>query len=215
MPNNGDWHCIVHAFVECRARSGDWWMYARPTLPPDGEMAALLVGLEVDEEEGAVRALGVPTDVSLPVRDEYTWRVAGPTGGDAPNIVGADEAERWIARGATMRWATAEPFDRIIDPRWSHGTWLESTDLARLVERYEESSGQPAPSEYCALLAMMRELERDYIVRLVLWLERQLAAAHRPNEPHALPLRDHTAELERARVQSRLRRAKPRAGSRS
>ena len=153
-----------------------------------------------------MRAFGVPLDASLAVRDEFTWRVAGPAGGDAPNIVSVDEAERWTARGASAPWPTREPFQRVIDPRWSHATWLDVDELTRLLDRYEKVAGQPAPATYCALLAMMRELERDFVVRLILWLERRHPAALAPSELHALPARDHPAELERARTHVRHRR---------
>ena len=196
----------VHAFVECRARAGAWWLYARPSLPPDDAMTSLLVGPAVEDGEDAVRALGVPADASLAVRDEYTWRVAGPEGGDAPNIVAVAEADRWVARGSSRRWRTSEPFARVTDPRWSHASWLEVGELARTIDRYEDATDQPAPAAYCALLAMMAELERDFVVRLVLWLERRVPAERAWLEPPLVPLRDHLLDLERARAYVRPRR---------
>jgi hypothetical protein len=217
MRNGSRRQYLVHAFVECRTRGTGWWLYARPTLPPDEELAALLVGTEVEPAEEPVRALGIPYDVSLAVRDEYTWRVAGPAGGDAPNIVSVNEAERWIARGLSRRWTTPEPFVRVTDPRWSHPSWLDSAELARVLDRYEDSAGQPSPAAYCALLAMMTELERDFIVRLVIWMERPIVAPEAWIEPHAIFLRDHLVDLERARahVRSRRRRRRRTLGSES
>ena len=200
---------IVHAFVECRTRTTPWWLYARPTLTPDDTMAALLVGAEVEPPDRAVRVLGVPADASLAVRDEYTWRVAGPLGGDAPNIVSAEEAERWLRQRVSHRWKTAEPFARVTDPRWSHGTWLDRAELTRLVGRYEELAEQPAPATFCALVAMVGELERDFVVRVVLWLERRVPA-DRPVHESPTSLRDHLLDLERARTTARLRRRRDR-----
>jgi hypothetical protein len=199
------WRCDVHAYVECRVRGGAWWLYAMPTLPTDGSIPPLLIGAGVDEREDPLRAHGVPSDASLPVRDEYTWRVAGPRGGDAPNIVSVAEAERWIARGRSRLWPTIEPFARVTDPRWSHATWLDGNELSAVLTRYEENAGQPAPAAYCALAAMMRALERDYLVRVVLWLERRHTAADATPEL-VTPLREYPRELERARSEVRTRR---------
>jgi hypothetical protein len=202
--NDPRWRCEVHAYVECRVRGGAWWLYAHPVLPADTAIPLLLVGAGVDDREEPLLALGVPGDVSLPVRDEYTWRVAGPHGGDAPNIVGVAEAERWISRGRSRPWPTTEPFARVTDPCWSYATSLDASDLATILTRYEQTRGVPAPAGYCALLATMRALERDYIVRLVLWLERRHAAADVATE---IPvLREHPRDLERARSEVRPRR---------
>ena len=209
MPNelraDPAWRCDVHAFVECRVRGGEWWLYARPALPFEEHMPAVLVGAGVEEREVPLHALGVPADISLPVRDEYTWRVAGPKGGDAPNIVSVAEAERWVARGRSRRWTAAEGFARVTDPRWSYATWMDSPELAEALNRYEYVTAQPAPASYCALLAMMRALERDYIVRVVLWLERRLAAEEVVPDV-SLPPREYPRELERARAEARTRR---------
>lgn len=207
--NDPRWRCEVHAYVECRVRGGAWWLYAHPVLPADSAIPPLLVGAGVDEREEPLLALGVPADVSLAVRDEYTWRVAGPHGGDAPNIVSVAEAERWIARGRSRSWPTSEPFARVTDPRWSYATSLEANDLATILTRYEQASEEPAPAAYCALLAMMHALQRDYIVRVVLWLERRHAAADVATE---IPvLREYPRDLERARGEARPRRPrKPR-----
>jgi hypothetical protein len=202
MPN-GAWHCLVHAYVECRTLGGTWWLYAKPMLPPDDELAALLVGAGVDEREEPLRSLGVPRDASLAVRDEYTWRVAGPAGGDAPNIVSVAEAQDWIARRRARPWPTSEGFARVTDPRWSQATWMEVPELAGVLNRREVLTGEPAPAAYCALLAMGRALERDYLVRIVLWLERRHAAADVYDET---PQRQYLRELESARAAARSRR---------
>jgi hypothetical protein len=220
MPNDPDseptWRCIVHAYVECRVRGGAWWLYAHPTLPRDEHLPPLLVGASVDDRDETLSALGVPSDASLAVRDDYTWRVAGPRGGDAPNIVSVSEAEQWIRRGQSQLWATTESFARVTDPRWSHATWLDTADLSAVMTRYEQRVGVPAPAGYCALLSMMRALERDYIVRLVIWLERQLAEAGATDEMAdvEVPLREYAEELEQARAVARIPRPRKEAARR-
>jgi hypothetical protein len=92
----------------------------------------------------------------------------------------------------------------VTDPRWSYATSLDASDLATILTRYEQTSGEPAPAAYCALLAMMRALERDYIVRVVLWLERRHTAADAAAE--IAVLREYPRELERARSEARPRR---------
>lgn len=195
----------MHAYVECRARGGAWWLYAKPTLPPDDDLAALMVGAGVDDRDEPLRSLGVPRDASLAVRDEYTWRVAGPAGGDAPNIISVAEAQDWITRRRARPWPTTEGFARVTDPRWSHATWLDAAELSGILNRHEAHMAEPAPAAYCALLAMMRSLERDYLVRVVLWLERRLASADVQDE---MPQRPHLRELESARAAARPRRAR-------
>jgi hypothetical protein len=202
IASNLIWRCDVHAFVECRVRGGAWWLYARPTLPTEAAIPPLLIGAGVDEREDPLRAHGVPSDASLPVRDEYSWRVAGPRGGDAPNIVSVAEAERWLARGRSRVWPTHEAFARVTDPRWSHATWLDANELSALLASYEQNEEQPAPAAYCALIAMMRALERDYIVRVVLWLERRHMVTDAAPEV-VTPLREYPRELERARGDAR------------
>lgn len=221
MPNELDagasWRCIVHAYVECRVRGGTWWLYAHPMLPRDEHLPPLLVGATVEEGEEPLSALGVPSDASLTVRDEYTWRVAGPRGGDAPNIVSVSEAEDWIRRGRAQLWTTTEPFARVTDPRWSHATWLDTSDFRAVIDRYERRMGESAPAGYCALLSMMRALERDYIVRLVIWLERQFTPAEVADQEMSdieIPLREYVDELENARAVARVRRPRKEAARR-
>ena len=221
MPNENEaapaWRCAIHAYVECRVRGGAWWLYARPALPRDDYLPPLLVGASVDEGDEPLSALGVPSDVSLAVRDEYTWRVAGARGGDAPNIVSVSEAEDWITRGRAQLWTTNEPFARVTDPRWSHATWLDTSDLTSVISRYERRMGASAPAGYCALLAMMRALERDYIVRLVIWLERQFTVADGAADEISdieIPLREYIEELENARAIASVRRPRKEAARR-
>jgi hypothetical protein len=121
-------------------------LYAKPTLSPDDELAAELVGAGVEGDEEPLRSLGVPRDASLAVRDEYTWRVAGPAGGDAPNIVSVAEAQDWITRRRSRAWPTTEGFARVTDPRWSNPTWLDANELAGVLTRHEANSGEPAPA---------------------------------------------------------------------
>lgn len=207
MPNDLGWRRFVHAYVECRVRGGAWWLYAKPVLPPDEELADLLVGAAVEEGDEPLRALGVPQDASLAVRDEYTWRVAGPAGGDAPNIVSVGEAQQWIGRGRARPWPSDEAFVRVTDPRWSDATWLNADELQNVLTRFEQAAGEPAPAAYCALLAMMRALERDYLVRVVMWLEHRVTVMEAFDQ---LPQRGHLRELELARAAARPRR--PRKG---
>ena len=56
---------------------------------------------------------------------------------------------------------------------------------------------------------MMRALESDYIVRVVIWLERRLGAAESLPDV-ILPPREYPRELERARAEARPRRKKRR-----
>jgi hypothetical protein len=221
MPNEVEtataWRCIVHAYVECRVRGGTWWLYAHPALPRDEYLPPLLVGASVEEGDEPLSALGVPSDVSLAVRDEYTWRVAGPRGGDAPSIVNVSVAEDWIKRGRAQLWTTAEAFARVTDPRWSHATWLDTSDLGTVINRYERRMGESAPAGYCALLSMMRALERDYIVRLVIWLERQFTVGEAAEDEMSdveIPLREYVEELENARAIARVRRPRKEAARR-
>jgi hypothetical protein len=104
----------------------------------------------------------------------------------------------------------------VTDPRWSQATWLDTADLAAVINRYERRLGESAPAGYCALLSMMRALERDYIVRLVLWLERQFAVAEAADEMSDLeiPLKWYVDELENARAVSRVTRPRKEAARR-
>ena len=188
----------VHAFVECRARGGRWWLYARPALSLDDRIAATLAGEAVDTADATVNALGVPQDVSPAVLDEYTWRIAGSGAWDSGNVVGAREAAAWLARGLSRPWPTTEPFARVSDPRWEHATWMSRSDLDTALSLYESVSGQLAPATFCALRAMMRELERDYLVRVVFWFER-LPRLLEQSAPESGSLRDHHGELDRVR----------------
>jgi hypothetical protein len=130
--------------------------------------------------------------------------------------VSVAEAEDWIKRGRSQLWTTTEPFARVTDPRWSQATWLDTADLAAVINRYERRLGESAPAGYCALLSMMRALERDYIVRLVLWLERQFAVAEAADEMSDLeiPLKWYVDELENARAVSRVTRPRKEAARR-
>ena len=204
-PEHPRW--VVHAFVECRARGGRWWLYARPALSLDDHLAALLSGEAVDVDDPVMNGLGVPQDVSPAVLDEYTWRVAGPGAGDAGNIVSVRDASAWVARGASVAWPGSETFGRVTDPRWEHATWMGRAELDHVLALYERATGQAAPATFCALRAMMRELERDFVVRLVLWFEHLPLVMDAPVTPGRPLLRGDRDELDRA-----LDRARDRAG---
>lgn len=172
---------MVHAFVECRARGGRWWLYAQPALSLDDRVAALLLGEGVDAEDPVLNGFGVPHDASPAVVDEYTWAVEGPDTDEQADLVGAREAAAWLSRGVSRPWSTREPFARVSDPRWEHATWMGRAELDHVLARYEATAGQPAPATFCALRAMMRELERDFLVRLVVWFERLQVTAAEPS----------------------------------
>ena len=55
------------------------------------------------------------------------------------------------------------------------------------------------------MIAMMRALERDYIVRAIFWLERRHTAAELAPET-MIPLREYPRELEHARSEASTRR---------
>jgi hypothetical protein len=201
-------HWNIHAFVECRTRGGRWWLYAHPAVNGDAQLASLLAHDIVDPEDSPLGRAQLPPDLSPAVLDEFTWRVAGRYGGDAGNIVSVEQAAHWLERGVSMRFRTQEPFERVVDPRWEHGTWLGREELGRTIASYERIARQPAPATWCAVEAMMRSLERDFLTRLVLWLER----AHEWSDPaDATPIyRDDASELmlaqRRAGARSRVRR---------
>jgi hypothetical protein len=119
--------------------------------------------------------------------------------------VSVAEAQDWIARRRARPWPTTEGFARVTDPRWSHATWLDAAELAGVLNRHEVRLEEPAPAAYCALLAMTRALERDYLVRIVLWLERRHASVDVYDE---IPQRQYLRELESARAAARSRRAR-------
>jgi hypothetical protein len=169
-----DW--LVHAHIECRTRGGTWWRFARPALAHDARLMALLAGLG-DPSEDLVGPLGMPTDLSPEVRDDFTWLIVGEFAyaGDS-RTVPRTEAEQWVTLGRSMRWPTAEPFTRITDPAWQGATWVDSRELDRVLRVFERTTGDLAPATYCALLAAMSELERDYDARTVMWFERTAAA---------------------------------------
>jgi hypothetical protein len=64
---------------------------------------------------------------------------------------------------------------------------------------------------------MMRALERDYIVRLVIWLERQFTVGEAAEDEMSdveIPLREYVEELENARAIARVRRPRKEAARR-
>ena len=169
---------IVHAHVECRNRGGGWWRYARPILTPDPLLVSILTGAQDDERDGTVLLAGVPADCSSDVRDDYTLSIAGEwTLSSDPRSLDRDEADEIVRSGLSGRWISREAVDRITDPAFAYATWLDRRELDRVLRMYERVAGDMSPATYCALLSMMAALERDYEVRLILWLERPVQAA--------------------------------------
>lgn len=164
---------LVHAHVECRNRGRPWWRYARPVLSTNALLVSILTGAVDDIEADVVPLLGVPPDCSAEVRDEYTFRVAGDWAvpGD-PRTLDKRRAEELLRSGPGGRWTTRDPVERIIDPSYELATWLDRRELDRVLRMYQRLACDVAPATYCAALSMMSELERDYEVRLILWLER-------------------------------------------
>jgi hypothetical protein len=192
---------LVHAFVECRAQGAPWWLYARVAVSSDARLIARMVQEGLEEDEAPLGHEGVPFDLSREVLDEYTWRVSGRYGGDAGNIVSVEEATAWLQRGVSSRWRTPEPLVRVTDPRWEHPTWLTRDELDAVITNHEAAEGESAPATWCAVLATMNALSRDYSTRLILWLERAFrsSVAHERQPMH----RDHAAELGRAVARAR------------
>lgn len=207
----------THAHVECRRQGERWWLYARPSLEPDARFDGILCGEGADAAGlGALGERGVPPDVSLAVRDAYTWRVAGagePDASAAVNAVTAREAEQWLAGGAS-RWSSGESVLRVTDPRWEHPTWLLTSELDEVLLHYEWLAGEPAPATHVALLDMCRALEDEYRVRVVLWLERRLEHSVVRTQEETAVARHGTAELELVRSRVRRRAATTRQGAR-
>src|SRR5687768_7934977 len=163
---------LVHAHVECRSNGTSWWRYAKVSLTPDARILDVLTHTYSDPDDDLVSHLGAPADLSVETRDEYTWRVIGDWARPGEErTIEPDEAERWLASGRSERWPTREPFERITDPIWEGATWLDSRELDRVIRVFEREWDDLIPATYCALLAMMDELERDYDVRVVLWFE--------------------------------------------
>ena len=179
---------LAHAHVECRSGGRSWWRYARPFLSVDRVMFTLLGAIEsTDETDYLVGPLGAPSDLSNETREEYTWRISGEYAADGDDrTVASGVADRWLASGRSRRWPTREPFERVTDPAFEQATWLDVRELDRVLRVYERETNDLVPSTYCAALAMMRELERDYEVRLVVWFER-LAADLRGELQHPAP----------------------------
>jgi hypothetical protein len=106
------------------------------------------------------------------VRDEFTWRVTGDwASSHEERTVSPDEARRWLESGMSESYPTREPFRRVTDPAWEGATFLDSRELHRVLTAYEGQTDDLVPGAYCALAAMMDELERDFDVRVVLWFE--------------------------------------------
>ena len=197
----GTTNWLVHAFIECRANGAPWWLFGRVAVSSDTRLVARLTQEGLEADEAALGHEGLPPDLSREVVDEYTWRVAGRYGGDAGNIVGVDEATAWVQRGVSTRWHTPEPVVRVTDPRWEHPTWLTREELATAIAQYERAEGDAAPATWCAVLAAMASLSRDYSTRLVVWLEQafRTTTAMERQPMH----RDHAADLGRAAARAR------------
>ena len=167
-------NALIHAHVECRSGGTGWWRYARVVLTQDAIMYWLLgYGMGAPgAEEDLVPSLGVPNDLSYEVRDEYTWRVAGEWANQSePRTILHEEARRWLASGLSETYATKEPFRRVSDPAFDGATFLDSRELHHVIQAYQGQTDDVAPATYCALAAMMDELERDFDVRVIVWFE--------------------------------------------
>lgn len=198
----------THVHVECRRQGERWWLYARPSLEPDERFDSILCGEGAEAAGlGVLCGRGVPADVSLAVRDAYTWRVSSTAETEATlslNAVSAREAEQWLAGGASSRWTASEP-PRVTDPRWEHATWLTAEELDELLLHFEWLAGEPPPATHCALLDMCRALEQEYMVRAVVWLEaRQESIALRT---HDESVRAQSGQAELELVRARVRRS--------
>ena len=181
---------IVHAHVECRAQGSTWWRYAKPALESDPALCSVIANVGVDDD-GSAAMPGAPADASPEVRDDYTFRVAGTyafTGDD--RTLDRTIARRLVEMGLSQPWPTKEPFDRITDPGFERATWMDRRELDRLLRLYAHVTNDLVPATYCAVLSMMEALERDYEVRLVLWLEAVVPAVAGDDERSSVGTRE-------------------------
>lgn len=160
---------LSHAHVECRVPGREWWRYARPFLAHDPRLFRIIAS---GEAGGRTFRAELPADVSWAVLDDYTLRVVGEYVAPGPRTVSAEDADAWVAAGDAERWRTREPWARITDPVNEYPTTLSLDDLAACLSAFRAEHDEPAPATYRALVAMIRELEGTYEVRVLLWFER-------------------------------------------
>lgn len=146
---------VTEAHVECRTAGGAWWHFACPAVggasASDPARPRRREAARLDDLAGLFLGMGHPDD----------------------DLVGA------LGMPSDVSGATAERFALYRDRRRRAGraelaTWVDVRELDRVLRAYElraPGSHELVPATYCALLAMMQALSRDFETRAVLWFD--------------------------------------------
>ena len=146
---------VTEAHVECRNGGGTWWHFACPAV---GGASASDV-LRARRREGARLDALAGLFLGMGTADEDLVGALG-----APSDLSATTAERYALYRARRR--------RMEQPELA--TWCDVRELDRVLgafARRGDVTHDLVPATYCALLAMMQALQRDFETRVVLWFD--------------------------------------------
>lgn len=146
---------VTEAHVECRTAGAAWWHFAAPSLggaeAADVARARRREGSRLDDLAGLFLGMGDAED-----------DLVGALG--MPSDASAFTAERYALYRERRRRARQPEL----------ATWVDVRELSRVLATYEErapAGRELVPATYCALLAMMQALSRDFDSRAVLWFD--------------------------------------------
>jgi len=146
---------VTEAHVECRSGGGAWWHFACPAMGGASASDALRARRREGARLDALAGLFLGTSAA----DEDLVGALG-----VPSDLSAMAAERYAMYRARRRrmglpelatWCDVRELDRVL------GAFAKRGDVTRDL----------VPATYCALLAMMQALQRDFETRVVLWFD--------------------------------------------
>jgi hypothetical protein len=178
--------CDIHAFVEYRYKpeakeysqsdlgmaegsssSSRWWGFGQVDIGRNYSLFGLLAGVRGTQQPVA-EPRGVPKDISWQTEHLYALYVVDKVDSFyGEHACSKEDAERWLSKACSSVWREGE-HRMITGPDWHTPSWVSTSELETVVERY----GERVPPELAAVLAAMKALEKGGCdARLVFWFD--------------------------------------------
>lgn len=157
--------CDIHAWIEYKNKTGEWFDFANPYLVRDYAMFGLMAKARCEYNE-SFEARGIPEDVSYGALGRYTLFVIEDEKNKNTGEIWQKEVRGYLGCGA--KFVSAK---RISNPDWHHASWLTVDEFEYCINKHRELCDWEHVN-YQATLSAMKEFKKaDKDCRLVFWFD--------------------------------------------
>ena len=171
--------CDIHFYIEYTFSKKDttlWWSFGGSINPGRNyAMFSVMAGVRGYDNDAIIPPKGIPDKIAYQTADDYYYMVI-PDDSDLSdyrneNYVTASDAEKWLKYGS--RWKD-EKKTYISSLDYHSASWFTLEEYVAAIKEYKKrykKDGYDIGTEYYAILAAMKELNKTQNVRLVFWFD--------------------------------------------